>query len=146
MSSRKMSLSGWRPTLVTSPSRTNLEPAFGPRFTTSIPRPSGISSRATLTSAVLGSACDSRGTKVMVVALSSSPASRAAPHDRQKFDPSGLRWPHWLQNTPRGYPAKGQAQVERYLVLLGDEFPVGVSRQQRVVVSGVGGLDDTDPS
>src|SRR5205823_1102461 len=71
------------------------------------------SSRATLTSAVLGSACDSRGTKVMVVALSSSPASRAAPHDRQKFDPSGLRWPHWLQNTARGYPAKRQAQVER---------------------------------
>jgi hypothetical protein len=24
---------------------------------------------------------------------------RAAPHDEQKFDPGGFRWPHWWQNT-----------------------------------------------
>jgi len=37
--------------------------------------------------------------KVIVVGSSSPLPSRAAPHDRQKFEPGGLRWPHWLQNT-----------------------------------------------
>ena len=42
--------------------------------------------------------CADLGGKVMVVG-SSRLVSRTAPHDEQKFAPSGLRCPHWLQNT-----------------------------------------------
>src|SRR5690606_18350379 len=43
-SSRKMSLSGWRPALVVSRANKNREPAFGPRLTTSRAEPAGNAS------------------------------------------------------------------------------------------------------
>ncbi len=35
----------------------------------------------------------------VIVVSSTSARVREAPHDEQKFEPGGLRWPHWLQNT-----------------------------------------------
>src|SRR5579862_3903137 len=96
MSSRKMSLSGWRPTFVSSPSRTNFEPLFGPRLTTRTPAPSASSptSRPSSTSPI--SPVDSSGMNEIVVSVF---GASAAPHDEQKFTPDGLRWPQLLQNT-----------------------------------------------
>src|SRR3954463_3295202 len=122
MSSRKMSLSGWRATLVSAPSSTYREPALGPRLTTSMPSPSGSSSTATWTSAVGSSPPVSGVTMVIVVVSSSLDPSRAAPHDRQKFDPGALRCPHWLQNT-----------VITLVGLFGDELPIGGRVEQPVV-------------
>src|SRR5690606_22205941 len=75
----------------------NRDPAFGPRSTTSAPVPAGISLRSRLTSSSTGST-GSAGWKVTVVG-SSRLVSSTAPHDEQKFDPSGFRCPQLLQYT-----------------------------------------------
>src|SRR5438132_708291 len=99
MSSRKISLLGWRPARVTDASSRNFDPALGPRFTTSIPVPSGSSSRVTVSSSSVISPVLSTAIRRIVV---SSPAgSKTAPHEEQKLAPCGLRCPHWWQNTRR---------------------------------------------
>src|SRR5581483_11552264 len=76
----------------------------GPRLTITTPSPSGTSSTLTVSgSSAAASPVASTGWKVMVCSVGRSPptgCSNAAPHDEQKFEPAGLRCPHWLQNTP----------------------------------------------
>src|SRR5438067_2122425 len=91
-----MSLSGWRPALVTSLSSTNFDPALGPRLTTSMPMLPGSSSRVTVSSSS-ASPADSTGMNVIVVSSPCGP--RAAPQDEQKLAPGGFLCPHWLQYT-----------------------------------------------
>src|SRR3954447_787540 len=73
------------------------DPALGPRVTTSRPAPGGMSSRSKVTS----SSPASGGTSMLNVIVVRSPTScsSGAPHDEQKFAPSALRCPHWLQKT-----------------------------------------------
>ena len=105
MSSRKMSLLGWRPARVTSLSRAYFDPALGPRLTTSIAAPSERSRETESSSSV--SPAPSTGRKVMVVSSLRSGSSNA-PHDEQKLASSVLRCPHWLQNTmPNGSARAG---------------------------------------
>src|SRR5262249_10266092 len=97
MSSRKMSLSGWRPAVVTGFTSANRDPALGPRLTTSMAAPEGTSSSSTDTSSSGASTIGSIE-NVMVVCSPAS-CSKGAPQDEQKFDPSGLRCPQLLQKT-----------------------------------------------
>src|SRR6185295_15659352 len=63
-SSRKMSLSGWRPALVTARSRRNRDPALGPRLTTSSAAPSGrASTPETAGSCAVGSASERKSAR-----------------------------------------------------------------------------------
>src|SRR5439155_25222728 len=98
MSSRKMSESGWRPAWVTSASSRYLLPSLGPFRTTSSAPPPAKSSGETFSSSS-GSRSSTGVTRWVIVVSSVSDRLRAAPHDEQKFEPGGLRWPHWLQNT-----------------------------------------------
>src|SRR5579884_2609578 len=139
MSSRKMSLSGCRPTRVSGWSSTNFDPALGPRLTTSIPRPSVMAGIWTLTSSSTASPVPDTGAKVMVV--SSPGASSGAPHEEQKFDPAGLRCPHWLQNTPLPYRPNGGPTT-----LSGYQLTVGLRIHQRLEVGNPVRLDHADPS
>ena len=101
-----MSLSGWRPAVVTGDVRVNRDPTFWPRLTTRTPRSAGSSviSTSTSTSSVSASADSGEssgstgdvGWKVMVV-FSGDSVSRMAPHDEQKFDPMGFLCPQLLQ-------------------------------------------------
>src|SRR5262245_23990365 len=118
MSSRKTSLSGWRPKRVRRSESRTFSPACGPARTTSTPPPGGRSARlTTASSAGLDESCNgSVGWNVMVD--SSRTTSRAAPHDEQKFDFAGLRWPHLLQNT---YSTQNPSPVDERLIRRGVE-------------------------
>src|SRR4051794_17856308 len=132
MSSRKMSLSGWRPTVVMGFVRARREPAFGPRVTTSRPAPAGMSSRSNVTS----SSGASGGTSMLNVIVVRSPGScsSGAPHDEQKFAPNALRCPHWLQKTSATFESAF------------DQRAVGVRGQQLFELRHVVGFDHDQPT
>src|SRR5947208_48537 len=135
MSWRKMSESGWRPAWVTSASSMYLLPSFGPFRTTSSAPPPRKSSGETFRSSS-GSRSSTGVTTWVMVVSSASVRLRAAPHDEQKFEPGGLRWPHWLQNTS----GKGMS------VGLFEEGPVGGGVHQPVEFGRFGHLHGEDPS
>ena len=135
MSSRKMSLSGWRPAVVTvlvegEPA----EPALGPRAHHEHADVGGhLVERRRLTSSSTGSAGDD-GWNVMVV-FSASSVSSTAPHDEQKFDPSGFRCPQLLQKT---------SATRRSLPSI--KPPVALGVEQRVELGSGRRLDHADPA
>src|SRR3954447_6040257 len=107
------------------------DPALGPRVTTSRPAPGGMSSRSKVTS----SSPASGGTSMLKVIVVRSPGScsSGAPHDEQKFAPSALRCPHWLQNPPA-------PSVSAF-----DQRAVRVGVEQLVELRHVVGFDDDQP-
>src|SRR5215212_5827219 len=133
-SSRKMSLSGWRPAETSSLSSTKRDPAPGPRLTTSTPVPSGRSSSPTATSS---STPASASTGARVSVCSSPRTSRGAPHDEQKFAPVGLRCPQLLQKTSATLHSSKSAV---------DELAVGVGVEQGIQLGCVPGLEDAQPA
>src|SRR5829696_5730772 len=133
-SSRKMSLSGWRPAETSSLSSTKREPAPGPRFTTSTPAPSGRSSSPTATSS---SPPASASTGVRVNVWSSPRTSSGAPQDEQKLAPGGFRCPQLLQKTSATLRSRGSAV---------DEPAVALGVEQAVQVAGVAGLEEAQPA
>src|SRR6478672_1200989 len=113
-----MSLSGWRPAVVTSWSSRKRLPAFGPRLTTSSADPAGSDS----TAPACASAADSlisgwspvSSPPTLGITLVDSPTrswESAEPHCAQKRLPSGFSCPHRVQCTLRllrcGGPAVG---------------------------------------
>src|ERR1700722_409442 len=96
MSSRKMSLSGWRPTRVTSAFSTYFAPASAPCFTTRTPVPTGSSLSPLPSSSSPSSTLGSSGKNATVLSFE---GTSAAPQDEQKLTPSGFLWPHTRQNT-----------------------------------------------
>src|SRR5829696_5864393 len=133
-SSRKMSLSGWRPAETSSLSSTKRDPAPGPRFTTSTPAPSGRSSSPTATSS---SPPASASTGVRVNVWSSPRTSSGAPQDEQKLAPGGLRCPQLLQKTSATLRSRSSAV---------DEPAVALGVEQAVQLGGVLGLEDAQPA
>jgi hypothetical protein len=115
-SSRKMSLSGCRPTVVTSLSSRKRLPAFGPRLTTSSALPVGSDSGATSPSSSTVSSAWSRPLREIVVVWSAACGGAAvgtviaAPQRAQNRLSSGFCCPHWVQNTLaiRGAPSVGR--------------------------------------
>ena len=95
-SDRKMSDSGCLPIPVSSDSRKNLLPAFGPRFTMRTPRPPSSSSGDMWISSS-SSDSSSAGANVTVVSWWVPPSDKGAPHDEQKLDPSGFWCPQFVQ-------------------------------------------------
>src|SRR5579885_125026 len=98
-----MSLSGWRPAVVTSWSSRKRLPAFGPRLTTSSAEPGVNASTAPWCASVEKSVSVS-GTEpvVVIVLVTSAPATatgRAAPQLAQNRLPAGFSVPQAVQNT-----------------------------------------------
>jgi hypothetical protein len=89
MSSRKMSLSGWRPAVTVSLSSRKRLPALGPRRTTSMAVFSRSSSTGATTSSST-SASRSWAARLIVVVESSGVVTSAAPQFAQKWAPSGF--------------------------------------------------------
>ena len=73
----------------------------------------------------------------MVVLLAAARVSSGAPHDEQKFDPSGFRCPQLLQKTS----AIGTRPLSPSI-----ELPVRGRVEQRVELRRVGRLDHADPA
>src|SRR5579863_2836907 len=140
MSSRKMSLSGWRPARVTGASSTKRAPALGPRFTTSRPAPLGRSGKVMASSSSPASPCASTGCRVTVVSELVVPST--APHDEQKLAPAGFRCPQLLQNTPSTLPR----QLSGSPALAGGELAVGGGVEEAADGAGVVGTDFADPA
>src|SRR3954452_22875344 len=111
-----MSLSGWRPAVVTSWSSRNRLPAFGPRLTTSSAEPAGRDSTAPAWASAAASAISGASPvstpPTFGITLVDSPTrswERADPHWAQKRLPSGFSWPHRVQCTSVSSGARGPA-------------------------------------
>ena len=95
MSSRKISLSGWRPIAVVSESRKNLLPALGPALDDQHPAATlellrrDVDLFLEIRLELAGHEGDRR--------VGSSPPATATPQDEQKFAPSGFLWPQFVQ-------------------------------------------------
>src|SRR3954447_314950 len=109
-SSRKISLSAWRPAVVTSLSRRNLLPAPGPRWTTSSAEPTGSASTAAASTGLSWRSEEISEVPLMLMVAVESPtptprpvssagASVASfvPHCEQNFAPSGFALPQLVQ-------------------------------------------------
>src|SRR5262245_40917350 len=143
MSSRKMSESGWRPTVVASRSSEKRLPAFGPLRTTTTPMPAGISASRAPSS----SSSSMRSSTARVTVVSSSPLSSAAPQDEQKLAPASLSCPQRAQITLERLllPGASVPGEEPLRLLLLDESTVGGRVEERVHLLRVGHLDHEDP-
>src|SRR4029453_1190762 len=144
MSSRKMSESGWRPTVAVSRSSEKRLPAFGPRRTTTTPMPVGSSA----SNAPMSSSSSWRSSMGRVTVVSSSVLARGAPQDEQKLAPASLSCPHRAQITlervlPPGPFRPGDCD-DCWLLLL-DEATVGGRVEQGIDLRCVRHLDHEDP-
>src|SRR6476620_1496689 len=90
-----------------------------------------MSSRSNVTS----SSPASGGTSMLKVIVVRSPGScsSGAPHEEQKFAPSALRCPHWLQNT-------SATSVSAF-----DQRAVRVGVEQLLELRNIVGFDDDQP-
>src|SRR3954447_12706878 len=111
-SSRKISLSAWRPAVVTSLSRRNLLPAPGPRWTTSSAEPTGSASTAAASTGLSWRSEEISEVPLMLMVAVESPTPTPAPgpvssagasvasfvpHYEQNFAPSGFALPQLVQ-------------------------------------------------
>src|SRR5829696_3949024 len=93
-------------------------------------RPAGTSPNST---AISSNPSAASGKKVAVVG-SSRAVTSGAPHDEQKLELDGLRWPHWLQKTS----SATTSPLDQRTIALGVE--------QLVKLRGIRGFDDGDPA